>query len=327
VVVNGERLFKRDIHTFRRVFPKSCKLLYSYGATECGNISRHVIQEDTPVEDPIPVGRPPGDKELRFFRMKREAYVELSAGEAGEIAVIGSNLSSSYWSDPEMTGRKYRPLPGDDGKRMYMTGDFGRIGKDGLLYLYNRNDRQLKIHGYRVDLSEIEAVLNNDEHVTHAVVVTAEDNSREPRLIAYVALSGDSGEQEVLLGRVKKAATTRLPSYMLPHQYVAIDVMPTTHRGKVDQQALTAMPLASEREEEEIVSETEKIVIEAWGKIFERDHVSLDDDILELGVTSLLGMEMCLVLGRKFSIEVPYTQLASCPTPRQLSAFIDSKLA
>jgi acyl-coenzyme A synthetase/AMP-(fatty) acid ligase/acyl carrier protein len=328
VMVGGEKLYKRDIDAFRRVFPESCKLIYVYGATECGVMARHVILEDTPVADPVPAGAPAEGKEVRFFKMKRHrGYVEQPAGETGEIAVVDSSLAPGYWKDSGMNELKYRSSPEGDGKRMYMTGDFGRLGEDGLLYLHGRNDRQVKIHGYRVDLSEVEFALNHDENVAHAVVMTTEDDSREPRLVAYVALTGDSGDQQAVLGKIENTAATNLPAYMVPDEFIVLDAMPRAYTGKADARASSVVPSSAEKRKDGGLSETENEVLEIWKSVFREKDISLDDDVLDLGVSSLLAMEMCLVLGNKFAIEVPYTQLALSPSVREISAFIDASLA
>lgn len=328
VMVGGEKLYRRDIDAFRRVFPESCKLICVYGATECGAVAQHVISEDTPVADPVPAGAPAEGKEVRFFKMKRHrGYVEQPAGETGEIAVVDSSLTPGYWKGSGTNELKYRSSPEGDGKRMYMTGDFGRLGEDGLLYLHGRNDRQVKIRGYRVDLSEVEFALNHDENVAHAVVMTTEDNSRELRLVAYVALTGDSGDQQAALGKIENTAATNLPAYMVPDEFIVLDAMPKAHPGKGDARASSVAPSSAEKRKDGGLSETEKEVLEIWKSVFKEKDISLDDDVLDLGVSSLLAMEMCLVLGNKFAIEVPYTQLVLSPTVREISVFIDTSLA
>jgi acyl-coenzyme A synthetase/AMP-(fatty) acid ligase len=325
VVLGGERLFKRDVETFRRVFPDGCVLIYTYGSTECGGIAVHVIRDDTRVTDPVPVGAPEDGKEIRILS---HGFRELRLKEVGLIAVLGSELPPGYWKDPQATEQRYRPSPDGDGRRMCITGDVGRIDEDGLLYLYRRSDKQLKVDGYRIDLSEIETALNSDENVAHAVVMTTEDEAGQSKVIAYVTLSSDSDDQQALTRELRRATATKLPAYMMPDQFIVLDVIPTTLRGKIDRQALSALPLSPERAgKEQALTATEQKVTEVWKRVFQREEVSLDDDILDLGVKSLPGMEMCLVLGKMFSIDVPYTQLTLSPTARQLAAFIESQLA
>lgn len=235
VVLGGERLFKNDVEKFRRAFPRDCRLIYTYGATESGNIAAHVIQHDTPVSDPVPVGSPVQYVDVRVVD---ENGSDAPPGEAGEILVIGSNLPPGYWKNPALTRRKYRTLPGDAGERMCLTGDIGTIGEDGLLYLHGREDTQLKVQGYRVDLAELDTMLNSIEGVSHAVAIADDTGAGEKQLVAFVTLSG---EPALDLATLRKAVAARLPRYMLPDEMVVVEEMPFTSRGKVDKQALVSM--------------------------------------------------------------------------------------
>lgn len=325
VVLGGDKVFRSDVENFRRVFPRECLLVHTYGTTECGVIARHVIRGDTTVADLVPLGTGVEDKEIRILS---HGLREMPVDEMGQIAVLGSNLPPGYWKDPEATERKYKSSPDNDGRRMYLTGDVGKIGEDGQLYLYRRNDKQLKVRGYRVDLSEIEAVLNSDEHVVHAVVMTSEEEGNEPKIVAYVTLSGAPEEHKALTHALKQRTAGSLPTYMVPDEFVVLDIIPTTPGGKTDRRTLSAGSSSTARaNKEESLTETEQKVIELWKQVFKKEDLALDDDILELGVKSLAGMEMCLLLARKFSIDVPYAQLTVSPTARGLAAFIDGQLA
>lgn len=161
-------------------------------------------------------------------------------GETGEIAVVGSNLPPGYWKDPDLTKTKYRILPGGDHQRMCLTGDMGSVDADGLLYLQGRKDAQLKIRGYRVDLGEIDAVLNSIEGVALAVVIEAESETWGKRLTAFVSFSGEPALNPKAL---RRKAAARLPGYMVPEKILVVDEIPFTSRGKVDKKALVSMAL------------------------------------------------------------------------------------
>lgn len=229
-----DKMFKRDVDNFWRFFAGPCTLAHVYGSSETGDIARYCIERSTRVTDPIPVGYPVEGVELKILD---ENGIEQPAGAIGEIAVIGRDLPTGYWQDPEATARRYRDLPGPGGSRMCLTGDLGTI-TDGLLYLHGRKDDQFKVRGYRVDLSEIETALNSLQGVAGAVVKVSEDIAGEKKLTAYVNLSGGTHQT---VRTLRKAVADRLPGFMVP-AIVILDEIPTTTRGKVDRQALPASP-------------------------------------------------------------------------------------
>lgn len=320
VILSGDKIYKCDVDKFRRKFDPGCNFICVYGSTETGLITRYRIDGTTPVSDPIPVGRAVGDIELRVVDAQGESKPN---GRRGEIVVVGPSLPPGYWKNPSLTAQKFKELPGEEPRRMYFTGDTGTIGEDGLLYLYGRNDNQLKIRGYRVDLSEIESVLNNIRGVAHAVVLTSENSSGEKKLNAYASLSGQESLNATTLRQI---AATKLPEYMLPN-VVIIDEMPTNARGKVDRQELTTIEFPiNEEAGHKALTETERRLVELWKSVFEINNVKPTDDIFNLGAGSLQTMVMCLRANEMFSIDVPYAQILKTPTIEEFAVFIETEI-
>jgi len=164
-----------------------------------------------------------------------EELREVAPGEAGELWMTGPQLSLGYWQDPEKTRAAFRSLPGRD-ETFYRTGDRVRRPQAGapLVYL-GRVDQQLKIHGYRVELGEIEAVLRREAGVDVAVAVGwPRSASGAEGVVAFLAAEEVDGAalQERLKGL--------LPAYMVPKRFVAQPRMPLNSNGKVDRKALLA---------------------------------------------------------------------------------------
>jgi acyl-coenzyme A synthetase/AMP-(fatty) acid ligase len=323
-VILNDKIYTRDVEKFRRVFGPDCDLIYVFGSTETGGIARYRIDDTTLISDPIPVGSPVDDIEVRIVNAQGQRRPN---GRTGEVVVVGSYLPPGYWKDPSLTEQKYKNVPGDvlgeEPKRMYLTGDTGAIGEDGLLYLYGRKDNQVKIRGYRVDLSEIESVLNNIRGVAHAVVTASENSIGEKELNAYVSLSGQETLNTTML---REIFVTKLPDYMLPN-IVIIDEMPTNSPGKVDRQELTTIEIPVKEETGRTSeTETERRLVELWESVFEINGIKPADDILDLGVGSLQVMVMCLKANEIFSIDVPYSQILMTPTIAEFSVYIETEV-
>ena len=157
--------------------------------------------------------------------------------DVGEIAVKSRYLSPGYWRKPDLTEAVVFPDPGDDGERIYRTGDLGRKLADGRLVCLGRKDFQVKIRGYRIELSEIEITLEELDEVKEAVVM-ARDNGREERmLVAYVVPATDSAPTVTTL---RRALEKTLPSHMIPSRFVMLGSLPQAPNGKVDRRGLPA---------------------------------------------------------------------------------------
>src|SRR2546423_8369729 len=131
------------------------------------------------------------------------------------------------------------------GARMYRTGDLGKWGKDGQIEFLGRNDLQVKVRGFRIEMGEIGSRLVEHEGVKEAVVVARENTGGEKRLVAYYTTQAEeekSWQPETGLGaeELRKHLAEKLPEYMVPAAYVRLEKLPLTANGKLDRRALPA---------------------------------------------------------------------------------------
>ena len=161
----------------------------------------------------------------------------VAAGVPGEIFVGGAGLARGYLGRPALTAERFLPDPfsGTPGARLYRTGDAARFAPGGDLVHLGRLDQQVKIRGFRIELGEIEAFLAEHPAVSEAVVLAREAGPGERRLTAYYVLGpGEEARAAELRGHLAE----RLPDYMVPAHYVALDQLPLTANGKLDRDAL-----------------------------------------------------------------------------------------
>lgn len=159
-------------------------------------------------------------------------------GAIGEIVIAGPHVSPGYLGRPELTARAFFEL---DGMRAYRTGDRGHY-EDGLLFFDGRQDDQIKLHGYRIELGDVEANLRRVAGVRDAVVLPVMDKERPRSLAAFVVLGErPEGSDFEVSRRLRMRLAERLPAYMLPGRFVFLDALPMTASGKADRRRLAAL--------------------------------------------------------------------------------------
>ena len=184
VILGGEAVSAEDVALYKKIFSSRCLLYTGLGATETGTIREYIVNKQTVVNGSrMPLGYGVKDRDIMLWD---EAGQEVETGQVGEICVQSPYLALGYWQNPEKTQAAFLNDPTGGDRRIYRTGDLGKLLPDGCLVHQGRKDFQVKIRGYRVELSEIELALVRQDSVKEVVVVGRADSSGTQRLIAYV---------------------------------------------------------------------------------------------------------------------------------------------
>src|SRR6185295_8718025 len=301
-----------------------CVIYNHYAPTETtvGVLTYRVGAElpSTPSRN-LPLGRPLPDTRIHLLD---EQGRPVAAGEKGEICIAGLQVARGYLNRPELSAERFvrDPFSADPQARMYRTGDLGRRLPEGDIEFCGRGDHQVKVHGYRVELGEIEAALREDERVQDAVVLL-----RDEQLVAFVGAKVmrpfiDPLTVPVLRENVKM----RLPQYMLPSAIVLLEKLPLNANGKIDRQALAALRVEAQERTTDYVAprtETERSLAAIWGELLGLDRVGVDDDVFDLGAHSLLAMKALTRIREAFGINLVLRNLFEQPTMAQLAPMID----
>jgi aryl carrier-like protein len=178
------------------------------------------------------------------------------------------------------------------------------------------------VHGYRVELGEIEAALREDDRVQDAVVLL-----RDEQLVAFVG-SKVMGPfiDPLTVPVIRESLKTRLPHYMVPSALVLMEKLPLTANGKLDRQALAALPVEAQDRTSEYVAprtETERSLAAIWGELLKLERVGVDDDVFDLGAHSLLAMKALTRIREAFGVNLVLRNLFEQPTVAQLAPVID----
>ncbi|MDY7091406.1 MAG: amino acid adenylation domain-containing protein [Acidobacteriota bacterium] len=294
-----------------------------YGPTET-TIWSSVAAVDAGPRDtgPVHLGRPIANTQLRVLD-HRLRLVPL--GAPGELAIGGAGVTQGYLHRPALTAQRFVPDPyaAVPGARLYRTGDQVRQRAEGILDYLGRMDFQVKVRGHRIELGEVEAVLEALPEVAAAVAVVRRDSSGEGRLMAYVVPEESHGEDPSLtVDELRRRAGEALPAVMVPAVVMLLDALPLTPNGKVDRKALPEP--SSERPElaTELVqprSEAEKTIAEIWRRALELDEVGLEDNFFDLGGHSILAIRVHEEIERTFQAELSLVELFEHPTVAALA--------
>jgi acyl carrier protein len=224
-----------------------------------------------------------------------------------------------------LTAERFVPDPfsGKSGARLYRTGDLVRFSEQGVLEYLGRIDHQVKVRGYRIELSEVESVLRRHEQVREAVVIVREVDG-DKRLVAYL-----TGNLLSVSPMLRPWLRDRLPDYMVPASFVLLEQMPLTANGKIDRRALLnlgTVEFAGEREIIEPRTETEIAVAKMWREILSVDQVSVDQNFFEIGGHSLLATRLMSQVTKTFGVEVSLRRFFEAPTVEAQANEIDLAL-
>jgi amino acid adenylation domain-containing protein len=215
-------------------------------------------------------------------------------GVTGEICIGGAGVALGYHARPELTAERFVSdrLSGRGGPaRIYRTGDLGRWRSDGRLQCLGRTDFQVKVRGHRIELGEIEAALSRHPEVQQAVVVAAQGDGGDSRLVAYVVGRGGA---KPAAGGLRESLRAELPAYMVPSQFIPLERLPLTPNGKVDRKALPKPEQAAAEPAPIVIgaprTSQERLVAEVWRELLRVEQISVRDNFLDLGGHSLLIM-------------------------------------
>ncbi|MGW2181143.1 amino acid adenylation domain-containing protein [Streptomyces sp. NPDC001732] len=338
VIFGGEGLEPRMLLPWFDRHPETvCRVVNMYGITET---TVHVTAQTVTRAEALAGSKSVGPALPGWWvRVADPEGRPLPLGVAGEIHVGGAGVAAHYLNKPELTEQRFL-VDRLTGERLYRSGDKGRLLPDGRLEHLGRLDNQVKLRGFRIELDEIRAVLQDDPLVASAAVVlnrTDPDDPATAQLDAFVVLE-EGGD----VAAVRQRAAKYLPEYMVPSTVTALDRMPLTTNGKLDVRKLPA-PAPAARPEPRVVAPApadkepkdtagtgnaaeaapeesfEAVLLEIWQDVL-GVPVGPDDNFFDSGGNSLLAMRVGAALRRRGGATVSMRDLYLFPTIRQLAA-------
>ena len=320
LVLGGEASRLDWIASLRAAAPR-CVIFNHYGPTEATvGVLTYRVGSDlaaTPT-GALPLGKPlPG----AHVYVLDDTGAPVKPGEKGEIHIGGAGVARGYLGRPELTAERFLPdrLSSEEGARLYRTGDLARELADGSLEFCGRADHQVKVHGFRVELGEIEATLKTHGDVRDAIVIAREQAGGESELVACVVST-------LATAALRDYLKERLPPYMVPSAFVRLERLPLNANGKVDRQALAALAPEAPQAAGDFAAPrtaTESALAAIWSELLGLERVGIHDDVFDLGAHSLMAMKALARIRDSFEVNLALRNLFERPTVAALGELVD----
>jgi amino acid adenylation domain-containing protein len=324
LMLSGDWLPLGLVRRIHRGCPKA-RLVCLGGATEASIWSNYFdVRSVDPSWTSVPYGFPLANQTFTVLDARGD---ETPTWVFGDLYIGGTGLAKGYLNDPEKTAASFVQQP-VTGERLYRTGDKACYMPDGALEFGGREDAQVKLRGFRVELGEIESVLCEQPGVEAAVAIVHGSGAHEQRLLAFVVTSLSELELAAVRGRL----TSRLPSYMVPVALLPIQALPLSSNGKVDRAALQQLGASGPPQAEARIaslprSATEQKLAELWREVIGVEGLQTEDDFFALGGNSLQAVRLFSAVDRSFGLRLPLSSLFRNRTLAAQAALIDQSAA
>lgn len=292
-----------------------------YGPTETTICT--TVKKITNSKEAITIGKPIDNTGVYILD---EHLNKVMPGAEGELYICGVGVTKGYINREELTAEKFiddkfSPVAG---KKMYKTGDLGRLLKNGEIQFIGRVDNQIKLRGYRIEKEEIEYQLKQQDNIKDALVTVYEDSVKNARLIAYLTLKTSDNDIASIIHNCREGLKKVLPEHMVPANYEILTGMPLLPSGKID---VKSLPKPNIREvAQNFVAPTnqlEKLLAEIWEGCMGIKNIGITDDFFELGGTSMIAVKTKIQIEKVTNKRLSPSILFKYPTIRQLAPAIN----
>ncbi len=316
--LEGDKATANDAALFQQNTGKDCTLVNGLGATECGLVRQYFIRHGDNIPQVLPIGYPVPDVEVSLIDTQGN---ELGEDEVGEILVKSKYLALGYWNDQERTELSFGQRTGD---RVYHTGDLGRWGPGKCLEYTGRKDRQIKIYGQTVNLSDLEASLLTLEGLAEAAVKSYTDRYQETKMAAF--LVAEPG-QIFDVAEFKRLLADKFPNFMVPTFIKFLPQIPKGKNGKIDLNSLPFPESSTLESNTPFISPQtplEHTMSGLWSRVLDLQQVSLSDNFLALGGDSIRAARLISAV-KAMGINIKIADLYDHSDLRSLVNFIEGK--
>ena len=294
ISVGGEKLASMEP-------PKGICFYNVYGPTECT-----ILVTGYPVrkrESNIPIGKPIDN--VKVYVLDPFGHL-LPPGALGELLIAGPHVADGYLNRPEKTAEVFvdNPFDGGEYKKAYKTGDIVRFRIDGEIEFIGRRDGQVKIHGFRVELSEVEAVIREFPGIKNAAVI-ARDLGADGKAVAAYYVSDKDIEPKDIAAFIRD----RKPPYMVPASLMQIERIPLNQNGKVNKKALPEPVIEAGEDTGHIDNALEKELKRMIGEALNMKEPPLHTPLEYLGFNSISMIRLSTKLGKRFGINIPIREM------------------
>ena len=316
IILGGEALTSEHIQILRRL-NEHIRIFNEYGPTEA--TVGCIVKEISNHNELVLIGKPIYNTQIYIL----DKYLNLLPnGVAGEIYIGGDSVARGYTNNEILTAERFIDNPFLKNKKLYKSGDRARWLNNGEIEYLGRNDDQVKINGYRIELNEIEAVLLTYPSLQQVLVTVVMDNEQNPLLAAYFVSDTQLGADELI-----PFLRITLPHYMVPSFFIQLTALPLTVNGKINKKELPDPLKAGGINKRLFVApadDIQKRLAIIWEKTFSIDAVGIKDNFFELGGHSLKATQIILEIFKEFGVNIDLDEIFTRPTIEELSTKISA---
>ena len=313
MLVGVEPIKASTLSDFLTINP-DMKIVNGYGPTETTICCTMYDFDNTLLGDTIvPIGSPLYNNKIHVLN-KFMNYLPINY--PGILWVSGDNVGNGYIGQAKNSTNSYKEF---NNIRFYNTGDLVKWDENGLLHFIGRKDNQIKFHGYRIDLGEIEAAIKKFENVNNCFVLLQKTDTSD-KLVAFISSQNTINEFDI-----RTFISNILPHYMIPSIFIFLSTFPLTPNGKIDKKALLELlnaKINSTKKDVKPSTPLEKTLTEIFSNVLGIQEISVNDNFFELGGDSLSAIKLISKLEDELNIKILIKDIFSFPTVASLAKYI-----
>ncbi len=325
IILAGDTMIKREIEIARQHFAPTCFLVNMLAMTEAGLVSRYIMDLQSEPGNIVPVGYPFAGVEISIVNEQRG---NCACGKGRDNSSQNQGTSHATCAEIQVKLRMgYSIADPGSGRCVAKSEDLGRFREDGALEHLGRKDNVVKVHGLRIDLAEVEALLYMHPSVKGATLLAMRNERFHGiQLVAYIV--PQTGETPKIAD-IYKFLSWKLPQYMMPTRFVFLEQLPLTSNGKVDQGQLPEPDWdepAPGQGYEKPRNPVELQMVEIWQELLDLKRVGIHDNFFALGGNSLLALQMFERIETILHVKLPLQSLLTSPTLAEIGSLVSQSV-
>ena len=310
LLVGVEKISFNTLNKYLSLTP-NMQIHNGYGPTEatiCCISYMYSNNNKTAQSTYVPIGSPLANNKVIIVEPTSKRIQPMSV--PGEIIVLGDQVSDGYTNNKLNTPFylcKYF------NQKAYCTGDFGYYTADGNIIFVGRKDNQVKLNGHRIELLEIDNVLQGFEGITRSVTII-----KNNQIVSFFV-----SPQEIIIDNLKNYVKNKLPNYMVPYKFIQIEKMPITKNGKIDKNKLLTVNINNNKNIIAPSNDVELKLFKIYSALLSINEFSITDSFFDLGGDSLAAIRLSVEIGKTFSKDLSVQDIFNYPSIKDLSSYIE----
>ncbi len=252
--------------------------------------------------------------------------------QPGKLYIGGDCMAMGYYNDPALTNLKFVPDPYNPGHKLYLTGDKAQWMADGNIEFLGREDEQLKIRGYRVEIGEIQSVALKNKAIKEAIVIPDKSDRHDIKALLFITTFDD---KKLEVKDLKREFRENLSEYMIPADIIQYREFPLTSNGKIDTKAMfsdyaesiinneDSRKIDKSGKDKQILTPTEKIIYKIWCETLKTEGISPTDNFFDSGGNSLLAISLINKLENELGVSISYRDLITHSSIADLGKYLE----